>query len=220
MAYRDIAARMFRRKVQAFESINNSIDFAEDRDVFLGSAPKFQDRMSLHEYVSSLVGQVQITYLEFGVWQGESFRKWLSLNNNPDSRFIGFDTFTGLPEDWTPTDPKGKFSTAGQLPAIDDSRASFVRGMFQDTLYKFLEKSPPVARLIVHIDCDLYSSTLFTLSVLDRYFEKGAVLIFDDFHSLNHEFAAWRDYRRSFLRSWKPLGKTQLCIQAAFELAP
>jgi len=71
---------------------------------------------------------------------------------------------------------------------------------------------------VVHVDCDLYSATLFVLGALDRFFKSGTIVIFDDFHSLNHEFAAWRDYRRAFLRSWRPLAKTQHCVQAAFSL--
>jgi len=38
--------------------------------------------------------------LEFGVWQGESTRFFAGLNRSPSSRFYGFDSFEGLPEDW------------------------------------------------------------------------------------------------------------------------
>src|SRR5689334_11269923 len=41
-----------------------------------------------------------INYLEFGVADGHSFRWFVQQNANPGSRFYGFDTFTGLPEDF------------------------------------------------------------------------------------------------------------------------
>ena len=48
--------------------------------------PVFEDRLSLYRHVSSLVGNAPISYLEFGVHQGESIRQWSGLNTNPDSR--------------------------------------------------------------------------------------------------------------------------------------
>src|SRR5258708_114177 len=41
-----------------------------------------------------------VNYMEFGVANGDSFRWFLEMNKDPRSRFYGFDTFTGLPEDF------------------------------------------------------------------------------------------------------------------------
>lgn len=51
-----------------------------------------------------------INYLEFGVADGYSFLWWMHQNANPDSRFYGFDTFTGLPVDFGPY-KKGTFNS-------------------------------------------------------------------------------------------------------------
>src|ERR1700712_3448156 len=40
-----------------------------------------------------------INYLEFGVADGYSFHWFMKEMQHPESRFNGFDTFTGLPED-------------------------------------------------------------------------------------------------------------------------
>jgi len=219
MHYRDLVAKVVPRKLSVLDSINNSVDFRIERDGLFGPAPEFAGRSGLHEYVAGSLGHQPITYLEFGVWQGASFKAWLAMNAHPDSRFTGFDVFTGLPEDWTPRDPKGTFSTQGKPPEISDPRGRFEIGLFQQTLYPFLERQPPAGQLVVHVDCDLYSSSLFVLTVLDRYFAPGTILIFDDFSSLNHEFAAWCDYRRAFShRQWEPVAKTTYCVQAAVRL--
>ena len=64
----------------------------------------------------------------------------MEKNKNPGSQFTGFDTFTGLPEDWNFRYQKGHFSTEGKTPDIHDSRCSFEKGLFQDTLEKFVDQ--------------------------------------------------------------------------------
>src|SRR5262245_52787878 len=60
--------------------------------------PRFVHRADLYEYVNGIVAG-PVDYLEFGVASGVSFRKWVTINTHPGSRFFGFDTFDGLPED-------------------------------------------------------------------------------------------------------------------------
>ena len=60
-------------------------------------------------------------------------RWWAAELTNPAARFVGFDSFEGLPEDWRPSTPRGWFKTTGP-PAIDDARVSFVTGWFDETL--------------------------------------------------------------------------------------
>jgi hypothetical protein len=212
---RKLAARLFRKPVEAFDLINYSVRFEREITTVFQRVPQFDDRFRLHEHVSSGLAAVPVDYLEFGVWEGATFKKWLSMNRHPQSRFVGFDSFEGLPEDWVDGQPRGTFSTGGIVPPLDDTRGRFVVGWFQDTLYKFLRDFSFGQQLVVHVDCDLYSSTLFVLSSLDRHFSPGTVVVFDDFSSMNHEFAAWLDYRRSYSRTWKPLAITRGGQQAA-----
>ncbi len=53
---------------------------------------------------------------------------------------------------------------------------------------------------MVHVDCDLYSSSLYVLCSLDAKLQKGDIVIFDEYSSQLNEFLAWDEYQRAFLR--------------------
>ena len=146
-----------------------------------------------------------IDYIELGVFQGESFRSWLEINKHPGSRFFGFDTFEGLPEKWM-KNPAGTFTVDGNIPEIDDPRANFIRGRFQATLPKFVSTFKPRNRLVIHLDADLYSSTLFSLIQFNKFIVDGTILIFDEFRDINHEFAAFREFTQICYRKWTLMG--------------
>src|SRR5262249_42753475 len=61
------------------------------------SAPCFDTREEMYEDIAPTG---PIDYLEFGVGEGEIFHYWARSNRHDESRFFGFDTFTGLPENW------------------------------------------------------------------------------------------------------------------------
>lgn len=220
MSKRELVSRFLKQPVETFDMVNYSVRFQNEVNAFSAKCPTFENRFLLHEHIAGQIGDAPVDYLEFGVWQGATILKWLGMNRHPDSRFVGFDSFEGLPEDWVPGQPKGTFSTGGAQPRVDDQRGSFVKGWFQNTLYGFLEDFRPRGQLVIHVDCDLYSSTLFVLSALDRHLTPGTFIIFDDFSSMTHEFAAWLDYRRSFSRNWEPVAITNQGLQAAVRLQP
>jgi O-methyltransferase len=83
---------------------------------------------------SKVLGNEPIDYLEFGVLYGDSIFKWSTINLHPGSRFIGFDSFEGIPEDWasvTGEAPKGSFSVGGVVPQTNDSRMPLCKGLVQ-----------------------------------------------------------------------------------------
>jgi hypothetical protein len=169
-------------------------------------AYEYKDRAKLYSFIyRHVLKSVPVDYLEFGVFQGESMRAWLSLSPHPESRFHGFDSFEGLPEDWaTGQKEKGHFSTGGQIPDIDDSRVRFRKGWFHETLPAFMESYKPQNRLVVHLDADLFSSTLCVLMNIDKIVAPGTVMIFDDFNPRD-DFAALHQYGRACKRDWKVL---------------
>jgi len=167
-----------------------------------------------------------VDFLEFGVASGVSLSYWVTMNKKAESRFYGFDTFEGLPEAFDRiryTDPVGTFSVNGSLPNIDDHRAKLIKGLFQNTLSKFKNNYHSSSkRLIIHNDSDLYSSSLYLMTMLDELIITGTILIFDEFFCSSHEFKAFYDYTRSYNKSYKVVASTprngSRYIQVAIEI--
>lgn len=147
----------------------------------------------------------EIDYIEFGVAGGHSFKWWLERNKNIGSRFYGFDTFEGLPEKWGHFE-KGDMAVAMDSLNINDSRGSLYKGLFQDTLLPFLENYDNKNRKLIHMDADLFSSTIFTLSQLYRFLKPGDVILFDEFAVPQHEFLAWKIFTESFYVNYDVIG--------------
>ncbi|MBC7865211.1 MAG: class I SAM-dependent methyltransferase [Bacteroidia bacterium] len=158
----------------------------------------YMKRFALYEFIikEENLGQA-VNYLEYGVAAGRSFKWWVENNKHADSRFYGFDTFTGLPEDWNMF-KAGAMSTGGVLPDVKDDRAFFVKGMFQDSLPDFLLSFKDDKRKIIHLDADLYSSTLYVLAKLHPLLKKNDVILFDEFAVPQSEFLAFTNFVNAF----------------------
>jgi hypothetical protein len=163
----------------------------------------------------NLVGEID--YLEFGVAEGISFNWWMKQNNNPSSRFYGFDTFTGLPEDFGPY-KKGHFSR-GSMPVLSDTRGKFYAGLFQQTLPGFLKRFENSKRKVIMLDADLYTATLFTLTTLAPLLKKGDIILFDEFVVPTHEFMAYKNFIDSYYIKLELIGVANNYYFAAFKVA-
>lgn len=173
--------------------------------------PAFGDRKEMHRYLASqYIGpNEKIHFMEFGVFWGQTYRIWVEGNKNPETKFVGFDTFTGLPENWG-SEKKGTFSAHGKLPDIYDPRSQWEVGLIQDTLPQYVGNISPEDRKVIHIDVDLYNASLITLIYLQPYLRDGDIIIFDDFFTFTkttHEFKAFCDFLDLFKNEYKPLFK-------------
>ena len=194
----------------------DEIDFQEFR--VKHACPAVLDRDQMYKLAHDAGSPADpITYLEFGVYTGESLRIWTALSQDSESRFYGFDSFEGLPEEWNSEKPKGCFNVQGNLPKIDDERVTWVRGWFEKTVPQFAKNFAPQTRLIIHLDADLYSSTLVPLIYLDPFITKGTVLVFDEFYDRDHEFKAFFDYQKIAKREFRVVCQidnfSKVCIQ-------
>lgn len=178
-----------------------------------------KDRTWLYQSVIEQEGlnRRPMHYLEFGVYRGDSTRLWLEGVSNPESRFVGFDTFTGLPERWRPTEPEGHFNANGAVPDIKDSRCTFEVGLFQDTLPAFVTRTDLSGRLVVNLDADMFTSTLFVLATLSPYFKSGDLIFFDEFSCPLDEFRAFEEFVRAFRVKYEVVaavyGYTRVCVK-------
>jgi len=175
----------------------------------------YSKRYELYEHIiQSQNLNTEIDYLEFGVARGLSFKWWISRITDPAARFYGFDTFSGLPEDWGPF-KKGDMNNGNTPPGIDDSRHQFYQGLFQQTLLPFLNNYKPGRRKVIHMDADLYSSTLYVLTLLTPFIKAGDILCFDEFNVPMHEYKAFKEWSSSFYIRYKVLGGVNNFYQTA-----
>lgn len=169
------------------------------------------------EIISSENLNTNIDYLEFGVAKGHSIRWWLKNIDNPNAKFFGFDTFTGLPEDWGQF-KKGDMNNSNEPPRINDGRCSFYQGLFQQTLPDFMEKLVSNKRKVIHMDADLYSSTLFVLTSLSPMLKPGDILFFDEFNVPMHEYKAFMDWVKSYYINYEVIGSVNNFYQTAIKI--
>jgi len=172
-------------------------------------------RYELYNFIFNNHIASPINYLEFGVYKGDSIKKWIEIDKNMNSRFYGFDTFEGLPEDWSKIKnklSKGTFSTGGNFPNILDSRVRFIKGLFQESLESFLLDFKRTDQLVIHLDADLYSSTLYVLTKLDPILTEGDILIFDEFTS-GDEYLALKNYQDAFRKKIELIAKAGKSFQ-------
>lgn len=178
-------------------------DFAEARRQRV-----FASREALWEHaIGQLPAAGAVSYLEFGVWDGYSMRHISRSLSRKDALLVGCDSFEGLPEDWDNVG-RATFDVAGRIPQIDDARVTFVKGWFQKTLDEALDRAKafdPERALLVNFDADLYSSTLYLLTRLDRI-GRPYLAVFDEFYG--HEPRALYNYLQSYGGSVKFLGQT------------
>ncbi len=159
---------------------------------------------------------VPLDYWEFGVAAGTSMRWWCDHLRSPETRLVGFDVFTGLPEAWESL-TAGTFSTDGHPPDIGDRRCSFRKGLVQQTLPVFLREVSLNRHKIIHLDLDLYGGTLFTLLHVAPVLRPGDILIFDEFASYMNEFRAWSDFLGACPMEFEPRYGTNDFFQVAFK---
>lgn len=135
-------------------------------------------------------------YLEFGVYTGGTIR-YIARHLPQGQKIHGFDSFEGLPESWRGFDlGKDTFDLKGKLPKVP-ANVILHKGWFKQTIPAWLKENDGKVAF-VHIDCDLYSSTVDILEGLAARMQAGTVVLFDDYFNYpnweKHGFKAWQDY--------------------------
>lgn len=130
--------------------------------------------------------------LEFGVYKGTSLSNFSSIYDslNLKKLFYGFDSFKGLPEEKIDLNNpyywhEGAFAEYG-LENLIRNNLPFVNlkvGWFEDTLNdETLNEIKNNEVGFIHIDCDIYTSTIQILEWLikNNLLVSGTIIMYDD----------------------------------------
>ncbi len=134
-------------------------------------------------------------FLEFGVFRGGTIS--YIAQQRPNVVVHGFDSFEGLPEQWTGFAlDRGTFGRSGKLPKVPPN-VRLYKGWFEATLPEWIKVNAG-SLAFVHVDCDLYSSTRTIFNELSSRFVAGTVIVFDDYFGYpnwqRHGFKAFREF--------------------------
>ena len=173
------------------------IDSANYAEKNMSNALVFFDEAKIEMYLYA-INNIKIDgyVAEFGVFQGASLN--FIAERLPQKTIYGFDSFYGLPEDWSGWEkPRGSFDLQGRLPNVF-SNVELINGYFKDSLPKWIKNNTGPFGLLV-IDCDIYSSTNDILNNINlNQLQEGTLILFDEYFGYinwrNHEFKAWQEF--------------------------
>ena len=165
--------------------------------------------------------------MEFGVYRGSTLK---IMSDRFSSQTVwGFDSFEGLPETWFKKSqvdsrrsqhPPGKFALSPEelqevMNQFEKKRVKFVPGWFDQTIVPWMGDNPGVVSFL-HIDCDLYSSTLDILNLLNDRIVPGTVIVFDEMYPWNNveQYDLWSQGEFRALGEW--IGNHQRTFQTLY----
>jgi hypothetical protein len=171
----------------------------------MGEAMVLADRYDLLKFAFSKAPHEGLV-TEFGVAKGASLRL---LAAQTGRTVHGFDSFGGLPENWTGTkEQTGAFTAKGKLPKVPGN-VTLHPGWFDQTLPGFVAANPgPCA--FIHVDCDIYTSTATIFQALREHIQPGTVIVFDEYFNYPgwraHEYKAFQEFIRETGLSYRYIG--------------
>ena len=199
-----------RRARRAAGSIKRAFGFTGDWEKFfpvdqipqvVGDGPRrvlcptHARRRELWRYALTLVADPSLPWCEFGVGEGESL-DWFLLNKPAGNAMFGFDTFEGIPEPWL-GHPAGHWKSE----PYQSNRADLeiVRAPFEASLSDAALRTRLARGIgLMHVDCDLYSSTRTVLEGTREFLRPDTVVIFDEFYG----YGGWQQCEAGAFREF------------------
>ena len=153
---------------------NEAADYVQEN---MNEAIIFESQKEIIRYAIENCDR-QENYLEFGVATGRSINMIASFVSN-NTKVYGFDTFDGLPEDWSGhAAVSGTFKQA-RLPKVSNN-VTLIKGLFENTLPNFKEQMIGGISFC-HIDMNHPAPEAEALQVVLPKLNKGGIIIFDDY---------------------------------------
>ena len=165
--------------------------------------------------------------VEFGVGNGKSFFTWASALKyfGIKKAIYGFDSFEGFPnaskedlgtrvtevgtkvEGWTHIGgPEYVTNFITQDEGVDGAKSLFEDGFPEIKMVKgYFDKttdSIPAKIAFLHLDADMYESTIIPLKHCLSKMDKGAIILFDEYH----EFDRWPGVKKAVDEICVPMG--------------
>ena len=173
-----------------------AVDTYDFVDKFMPNATFNVDQMAVIRSKRDEILQLDGSILDLGVYKGWSTRGLAAIF--PDKMIHGFDSFEGLPDDWSHV-LKGAFGDVkGALPDMPDN-VRLYKGWFQDTLPVWFEDNKDKPISLLRIDCDIYSSTKAIFDSVGSLVQSGTWIFFDELIGYrgwqHHEYKAFTEFK-------------------------
>lgn len=143
--------------------------------------------------IAAINSKIDGLILEFGTYKADTLNFISKIFS--ENHVYGFDSFEGLPEFWRDGFDKGVFGIKN-LPKVNNN-CTLIEGWFDKTLPEFLLKINGGIKLL-HVDCDLYSSTKTIFNLLKSRIVVGTVILFYEYFNYNGwekgEYLAFQEY--------------------------
>jgi hypothetical protein len=174
----------------------------------INNIPVLNYKVLNYLFENNLVPQDDDLWLEFGTYDGRSINK---ISRYTEKTIYGFDSFEGLPEPWVGRiDENGEFHHHKGVFDLGGGHDNFtldrffvypnvklIKGWFKDTLPVFMEENDrPIS--FIHVDCDIYSSTVDVFKYTHKNIKNGCIIVFDEMIGYpnfeEHEWKAWWEF--------------------------
>lgn len=133
--------------------------------------------------------------MDLGVYKGESTRSLARIF--PDRTIHGFDSFEGLPGDWSFTLAGAFGEVRGRLLDVP-SNVVLHKGRFDETLPAWSRHYGGTPISLLRVDCDIYASTKTVFDVVGPMLRPGSWIVFDELIGYrgwqHHEFRAFQEF--------------------------
>ena len=136
-----------------------------------------------------IINKMQGDYVEFGVYRGEMMYAAARILSPHIGKYIGLDTFTGLPEPHEGDAESFVFEKPGFMESPKEAaqammagfEAAFIEGDFRDQRVQ-QELAGEVGRIsVASIDCNWPSSVQAAMRMCRAYLQCGSIVYLDDY---------------------------------------
>ena len=185
----------------------------------MGDSHGFENRYDYFDYVVPKAPK-EGGFLEFGVARGKSINYIARL---VDKEVHGFDSFEGFPDDGIIPRPKEQTEKwAGvkwfvgkqkhKVPQVEDN-VNLYKGWFENTIPEFLKEYDDNVALL-HVDCDIYSSTKTVFDNLATKIVPGTIIMFDEYFGYfewkQNEYKAFHEFVEKYHVSYEYIAYTYM----------